>query len=319
MEILNRWAVFAVLASVTAVHSQVRAAVILVDNFESYTAGSSINGQGAWEAQASRTNGTFLTTPRADNGNSNVVLRDGDKALRMVNRDAAIPDDFITVYTSMALPSTITTGTIYMRWMKSSEGADDVGNPAPPIRGDMILGVNGLPTGFDPDGDGDVVTGGPSQGLGNFGDHSALVGLFATAGGTQFHAREGGAYQDVDTPFAGNVVHDQWYEMWMQIDHTANQQTRYYLAKDGEAPQVVLNPTGGEWWAHRNTSYSEATAIKFLQGGFNVTTEVSVYVDTLGVDTTSWSTNSLADAVPEPTSLLMLAMGSTLGLWRRNR
>ncbi len=266
--------------------------VVLVDNFESYTVGTSIHDQGLWEAQAN-------TTSAQDNNHSNVTVRDGDNALQMVNRDDhTSPSDLIqTVYTSMALPSAIQTGTIYLRWMKSSEGFDQEGNAASPLRGDMIFATNGRPTGFDPDGD-DFLTdfggaGEAGQEAANYHQQAALMGMWATAGGTQFHARDNGGYKDVDTPFAGNLVHDQWYEMWMQVDHTANQQTRYYLAEDGGTPQIVMNGAS-EWWGHRDDSYSEATAIKFLHG-VTGSSDVSVYVDTLGVDAAGWSTNSLND------------------------
>ena len=293
------------------VNSVANAAVTLVDDFDSYTAGTSIDGQGAWEAQAN-------TTSRVDSENSNVVLFGGDNALQMVNRDTLHPGTLQTVYTSMALPSTMTTGTVYLRWLKSSEGADPVTDaPAASVRGDMILATNGLPTGFDPDGD--LFLNGDGQEAANYGSQAALVGLYATAGGTQFHARNGTGYKDVDTPFAGNLVEDQWYEMWMQVDHTALQQTRYYIAEDGGTPQVVLNELGGEWWAHRNTSYSEATAIKFLHGSFNVSSEATVYVDTVGVDLAAWSTNSLVDGVPEPASVLLLMMGGVFCLAGRRR
>ncbi len=312
MKISNRWTLMMVVASMVALQSNAQAAVTLVDDFESYSAGTSIDGQGAWEAQAN-------TTARQDNNHSNVAVRDGDNALQLVNRDDhTSPSDLIqTVYTSMALPSAIQTGTIYMRWMKSSEGFDQAGNAASPLRGDMVLATNGLPTGFDPNGN--LFLDGDGQEAANYGSQAALVGLYATAGGTQFHARNNNAYKDVDTPFAGNLVEDQWYEMWMQVDHTANQQTRYYLAEDGGTPQVVLNDTGGDWWGHRNDSYSEATAIKFLHG-LTAGSDATVYLDTVGVDLTGWSTNSLTD-VPEPTSLLLMAIGgiSCLASRRRDR
>ncbi len=264
--------------------------VVLVDDFESYAVDSSIHDQGLWEAQAN-------TTTTQDNNHTNVVLRDGDHALQLINRDDHNSPDLIeTVYSSMALPSAIQTGTIYLRWMKSSEGFDQAGDPASPIRGDMIFATNGRPTGFDPDEDGFISDFGPGtagQEAANYNQQAALMGMYATAGGTQFHGRDNGGYKDVDTPFAGNIVHDQWYEMWMQVDHTANQQTRYYLAEDGGTPQIVMNGAS-EWWGHRDDSYSAATAIKFLHGTTG-TSDVSVYVDTVGIDATAWSTNSLSD------------------------
>lgn len=297
---MKQLATLAITTGATAVSlafcSQVALAqVVLVDDFESYTVGSSIDGQGAWEAQAN-------TTERQDNNHTLVALQDGDNALQLINRDDhGAPNAIETVYASMALPSTITTGTVYMRWMKSSEGFDGAGSPVSPVRGDMILATNGLPTGFDPDGDGFLTDFGPGtegQEAANYGSQAALVGLWATAGGTQFHARDNGSYKDVDTPFAGNVLHDQWYEMWMQIDHTANQQTRYYLAEDGGTPQVVMNGAS-EWWGHRNDSYSAATAIKFLHG-VTAGSDATVYVDTVGLDLAGWSINSLSDGGAAP-------------------
>ena len=291
--------------------------IVLVDDFESYAVDSSIQDQGLWEAQAN-------TTDTQDNNHSNVVLRDGDNALQMVNRDdhGATPNLLQTVYTSMALPSAIQTGTIYMRWMKSSEGFDEAGDPASPIQGDMILATNGRPTGFDPDEDGFLTdfggAGQAGQEAANYPQQAALVGLYATAAGTQFHVRDNGTYKDVDTPFAGNVVHDQWYEMWMQVDHTANQQTRYYLAEDGGTPQIVMNGAS-EWWGHRDDSYSEATAIKFLHGVTSLA-DASVYIDTVGVDATGWSTNSLSDGGtafdPADFNEDGSVNGTDLGLWQ---
>ena len=312
MNLLKRISILFSVACLASVPVVGYGQVVLVDNFESYTVGTSIHDQGLWEAQAN-------TTSAQDNNHSNVTVRDGDNALQMVNRDDhTSPSDLIqTVYTSMALPSAIQTGTIYMRWMKSSEGFDQNGNAVSPLRGDMVLATNGLPTGFDPNGN--LFLDGDGQEAANYGSQAALVGLYATAGGTQFHARNNTAYKDVDTPFAGNLVEDQWYEMWMQVDHTTNQQTRYYLAEDGGTPQVVLNDTGGDWWGHRNDSYSEATAIKFLHG-LTAGSDATVYLDTVGVDLTGWSTNSLTD-VPEPTSLLLMAIGgiSCLASRRRDR
>ena len=267
--------------------------VVLVDDFESYAEDSSIHQQGAWEAQAN-------TSITIDSEHSRVVTRDGDRALQLGNRDEVHPGDvFQTVYTTMALPSALQTGTIYLRWMKSSEGFDEAGDPVAPVRGDMVLATNGRPAGFDPDGDGFLTDLGPGtagQEAANYGQQAALVGLYATAAGNQFHARDNGSYKDVNTPFAGNLVFDQWYEMWMQVDHTANQRTRYYIAEDGESPQVVMNGAS-EFWGHRDDSYSAATAIKFLTGGSSsgVNSESLVYVDTVGVDPTGFSTNSLAD------------------------
>ena len=263
--------------------------VVLVDDFESYAVDSSIHDQGNWEAQAN-------TSITGDNNHSLVVTRDGDQALQLVNRDDVHPGSSLqTVYTTMALPSTMSVGTIYLRWMKSSEGFDEGGASVSPVRGDMVFATNGLPTGFDPDEDGSITNFGGAtigQQATNYSGQAALVGLYATAAGTQFHARDNGSYKDVDTPFSGNIVHDQWYEMWMQVDHTTNQQTRYYMAEDGGTPQVVMNGAS-EWWGHRNDSYSEITAFKFFHG--LATAEVSVYVDTVGVDATGWSTNSLSD------------------------
>ncbi len=316
MKILNRWVCLTVVASMVAVHCDAQAAVTLVDDFESYTAGTSIDGQGAWEAQAN-------TISRVDSENSNVVVRDGDNALQMVNRDTLHPGALQTVYTSMALPSTIATGTIYMRWMKSDEGADPVtGASAAPATGDMILATNGRPAGFDPDGDTFLTEAGAGtagQEAANYGQQAALVRLGADAAGDDFRARNGTGYENVATPFLGGLVHNQWYEMWMHVDHSANQQTRYYITEDGGTPQVVLNAGGTEWWGHRDASYSEANVIKFLHGSFGQNTESTVYVDTVGVDLSSWSTNSLVDAVPEPASLLLLAMGGVACLASRRR
>ena len=312
----QRWFRLLSLTFLLAVPAVTNGQVVLVDDFESYAVDSTVHLQGNWEAQAN-------STSTQDNNHSNVVTRDGDNALQMVNRDdhTATPNQLQTVYTSMALPSAIQTGTIYMRWMKSSEGFTEAGDPASPVRGDMIFATNGRPTGFDPDGDGFLTDFGPGtegQEAANYGSQAALVGLYATAAGTQFHARDNGGYKDVDTPFAGNIVHDQWYEMWMQVDHTANQQTRYYLAEDGGTPQIVMNGAS-EWWGHRNDSYSEATAIKFLHG-VTSPADATVYIDTVGVDAAGWSTNSLSDGGttfdPADFNEDGSVDGTDLGLWQ---
>ena len=305
MRMLNQWSLL-VVACVAMAQTSATGQVVLVDDFESYTAGTSIDGQGAWEAQAN-------TSMRDDSENSNVIAFGGSNVLEMVNRDNLLPHagTLQTVYTSMELPSPISQGTIYMRWLKTSEGADPVtGASASPATGDMILATNGRPAGFDPDGDTFLASGGipanEGQEAANYGDQAALVRLGADAAGDDFRARNNTAYENVASGIAGNLLEDQWYEMWMHVDQTANQQTRYYIAEDGGTPQLVQNAGGDDWWGHRNDSYSTATVIKFLHGSFGQTTESTVYVDTVGVDLTGWSTNSL---VPEPTSLLLLAMG----------
>lgn len=267
--------------------------VVLLDDFGSRTLGS-IHGQGGWEAQDN-------TIEVQDHLHANVVVFDGDKALE-INPRNRFGDLNASIYTALALPNPVQTGTLYLRWMQTGQITDNAGDPiAQDLTADTIIALNGLATGFDPDGNGFTDIAAPGQATANFANQAALVQLRAKDSGEQFRARNGTAYEDVTSPTSGGLLKDQWYEMWIQFDFTANQQTRYLIAEDGDTPEVVLNGSGGEFWAHRDQTYTEATSAKFFAqrilaaGGIDAGTQV--FIDTIGLDSAGFSQNSLADLV----------------------
>ena len=267
------------------------AQVTLIDDFEGRTLGT-IHAQGGWQTQGN-------TGVVQDHLHSNVVLQNGDNALELNPRNI-FGDLDPAVYTALALPTAFETGTVYLRWMQSDSITDNAGAPfGGDLASDTLITLNGRTPNFDPDGNG-VSNDDSGQGLVTFGSEAALMVLRSKTAGETFRARNGTGYENVTSPTPGGLKHNQWYEMWIQSDFTANQRTRYFIAEDGGTPQPVLNG-GGEFWAHRDQSYTEATSVKFFAdrifaaGGIEVGTQV--FIDTIGYDPNGFSLNSLADTV----------------------
>ncbi len=269
--------------AVTVVAMPAVAAITMIENFTAYPVGETIHDRGDWANYEephwqAQQNGAAL----ADHTHSNVVQMGNKVALELINRDRTGEVD--VVYTAMNLGTNhyITdTGTIYLRFMAMQEG-------------DTLVATNNFWAGWDYGGfqTGDALA--PNfQGAANppgagFVNNSMLVELNAEI----FRAMNGGGYQYVAPARLPGAA----YELWMQFDITA-QAARFYQCEDQGTPTLVLNATGGQWWAFRGTAGYQGSVenLKFFADPYPpapaTPVETQTYIESIAVNNSAWVTD----------------------------
>ncbi|NLF31033.1 MAG: hypothetical protein GX591_09125 [Planctomycetes bacterium] len=259
------------------------AALTLIDDFESYEAGSSIHGQGLiadegmpmWYTQAN-------AATIAEHPGSVVVVEDGDKALRMTNLNRT--GTFSTVYTALyfgydrMLAGSETT--VYLRWK-------------PTVANDLILGTNDLWGGYNTLG-GDAND--PQyQGTTNYASQGARVRL---SGDGQYFRAASGSYASGSytwhEPQDLTIQAGQWYELWLWIDNP-NDTMQIWVAPDGGTPIQMTHSGGQAWWDHYNRNHDNngVLNLKFFHGGADF--DRTAWIDTIAIDPDGFTLDRIED------------------------
>ena len=210
---------------------------------------------------------------------------DGVQAANLSNQDTrTTPPALSTVHAAIALPaaSEITgQGTVYVRFKPDS------------VPNDFILCTNDLAAGWSTLG-ADPYFGLP-VGSGAYTPQGAMVfvgysGIFRARDGSPTNPSDSGVNNYQDDP-AVPIPAGVWSEMWVQVDN-ANARSMYWTCPDGGTPTQVMNPTDGTgWWYHRNQTHANAAVYNIqFNLGLGDAAEHHVWIDTIAVDNTAFST-----------------------------
>jgi hypothetical protein len=270
----------ALLASWLFCAGSVQAGFTLIDNFESYSSGSPIHGQGDWQAERT-----------TDPVSAGVTIDPLNSANRVMNIGAG---GFVggtlghreTINTNPALRVTQgSTATLFFRlaWDTSqvnlSVGMTDVANPI----NDAIFN--------------------------SFTQFESQLQLSFTPGFDMLAARDGGSFDTLTT----DVSPLEWYNVWMVIDNAAGA-TQIYLQGGAFTTPTLLDSGGQSSFTFRNGVAGNDLLTFFIATGRNTgssppnpTENIGpVYFDDVYIDTTGVN---LLNPVPEPGSLALGLIG----------
>ena len=239
-----------------------QAVFTLLDDFESYTAGTNADGVGGWTA----TNDTQFVPDPSNAGN--IVLA--------ATRNAT--DGTTSVFKTMPTIADATTGTVFFRARASAQadfvlGTSDVANPTGNWNNFEGYMRFNSPTAVDPNNI-DVRNG--SLGFANVGTYTA----------------------------------DEWYNVWLVLDHTTDVTTIYINQGNGDATTAA--GSGGFRDTAQNTVHDDLINL-FIRGN---SVGNPGYVDDIYVDTTGANLSNPA-AIPEPATSLLALVGLAFGMHRR--
>ena len=286
--------------------------MMLVDDFSTYTVGQSLKLVNGWDNIRNSSFQPSLYDPE------NLLITTDDygvNVLALSNRDASGThggDLQLATATGAALdiPDIVGQGTIYMR-LKFDDAVS------------VSIATNGRNEGFCDDFIADGC-----QTVSGWADQSTIstfdIGI-QTGPTYPFRGRNGGMYENSSV---STFDSDTWYEYWIQVD-TVAQIANYYMRELGrvDSPTAMLNASGGQDWAFRNTSYSSITTLKFnimgspswqcdnWPGGVDdPAREDCFYQETLissiGIDASAWTLDRpCCDPPPPPHCAVQGAMG----------
>jgi len=268
-----RVSALALVAALAGAISQAHAEFTLIDNFQGYVAGTPINGQGAWKAEA-KTNPVAAGVTTDPLNPSNRVLNIGDGGYpggRLGHRE--------TINTNPALLiGQTTTATVFFRlaWnvadVDLSIGMSDVANPIT----DTIFN--------------------------SFEQFQSQLQLAFSPGFDKIAVNDGGSFRTLTT----DVGPLEWYNFWLVIDNYVDV-TQIYLQGGAFASPTLLTFAGDSTFGFRNGPRNTDLITFFIATGRNTDNSPPnpkenigpVYLDDLYVDT---SGVNLVNPVPEPAS-----------------
>lgn len=128
-------------------------------------------------------------------------------------------------------------------------------------------------------------------------------GYMRFAGGN-IDVRDGGGFANVGTYNA-----DEWYNVWLVLDHTSDTTTVYFNQGSGDAGAAAGS---GAFRTSGNTVHDDLTTM-FIR---NNDPANSGYVDDIYVDNTGINLTN-PTAIPEPSAALLALVGMAFGLRRR--
>ncbi len=271
------------LAACSSLGRQTRADFTLIDDFESYAAGSPISGQGAWLAEAA-TNPVAAGVSIDPLNPGNRVLNIGDGGFiggRLGHRE--------TINTNPALRiAQGSTATLFFRlaWDSAdvdlSVGMTDVANPI----SDVIFN--------------------------SFTQFESQLAVTFAPGFDKLGVRDNSGLKVLTT----DVQPLEWYNVWMVIDNAADT-TQVYLQGGAFTDPTLLDSAGQTSFLFRNGVDNNDLITFFIATGRNTdnlppnpTENIGpVYLDDLYIDTTGIN---LTNPVPEPAGLALgsMALGS---------
>ncbi|MDB4387532.1 hypothetical protein N9Z15_04925 [Akkermansiaceae bacterium] len=238
-----------------------QAVFTLLDDFESYTAGTNVNGVGGWTADPDQIS-VFATDP-SDAGNT--VLS--------TTRDT----NTSSVFKTMPTIADGTTGTVFFR-ARATDFAD------------FVLGTSDV---ADPTGNWNNYEGYMRFNKVNVGDPNNI------------DVRDGGGFANVGTYNA-----DEWYNVWLVLDHTLDVTTVYINQGNGDATTAA--GSGAFRATAQNTVHDDLINL-FIRGNNagNAGLVDDIYVDTAGANLSNPA------AIPEPATSLLALVGLAFGMHRR--
>ncbi len=243
----------------------------LIDDFEGYSVGSAIDGQGYWQAEAGA-NPVAAGVSADPPSPNNRVMNIGDGGFtsgRLGHRETINTDPALRVVQG-------STATLFFRvaWdisqVDTSLGMSDVANPI----SDVIFN--------------------------SFTQFESQFTLSFTPGADDVAMRDGGSSRVLAT----NVSPLDWYNVWMVIDN-ANDTTQLFMQGGGFTIQTRLDYQGDTTFLFRNGVANNDLLTFFIATGRNTSNQPPnptenvgpVYVDDVYIDTAGLN---LMNPVPEP-------------------
>lgn len=285
--ILRGIAGICVIAAIVCITPVAHASFTKVDDFSNYTAGTAINGQGAWHAEAgSAVIPAGVQIDPGDPNNKVLSIGRGNYGSENTNDRATFNN-----LPSVLLPQG-QIGTLFFRFRYTSN--TDI---------NFSIGMSDVP---DP----------INQVIFNVFDHfEAQFRMGFAAGFDAISARSGGSALNLTSPVQG----DQWYSMWMVINNLADN-FQLYLQGGSLAQQTLLSTAANQsTFNFRNGVASNNLLNIFIATGRNLgnnppqpdeqigPTLLDDFYFTLGSD--------LSNPIPEPATGILFILGAS-AIWR---
>ncbi|YCM43054.1 PEP-CTERM sorting domain-containing protein [Verrucomicrobiaceae bacterium 227] len=234
------------------------AVFVALDDFESYTANSAVDGQNGWSASGDT---NFVADP--DNAGNQVLSSAETTAVTTTNVSRSIP----TI-------STTGTGTIFFRARASATA-------------DFVIGSSDIAI----------------PGAGSWGDFEGYMRFNLG----NIDVRDEGGFAN-----AGVYNADEWYNVWLVLDHTTDTSTLYF--NQGTEDATTAAASGG-FRTSGNTVHDEILSI-FIR---NNDAASAGFIDDIHVDNTGANLTNPAPtaAIPEPATSLLALLGLAFGMRRR--
>lgn len=257
------------------------AAWVVVDNFQSYTAGDTISGKSGW---------TVSTADNVSSTSPTVAIDPADSANRAYRQGAggntAGEDIFTYGGAGTIAIGNNTTGTIFFRLKLAGTGTANIS-----------LGSS---------------TASSAVNFANFQTQFRVLGSSSYT----MDVRDSGAFETVTS--ASTLSTGGWYNFWMVVNNQADT-TQIYVQRDGDAnfnTQTLLTSTGGDPIGFRTTTSSTIANLLVGVASNPLHTLSDFYIDDIHVDNAA---SNLANPVPEPSLLAGASLGFALLLRRRRR
>lgn len=263
-------------------------AYVLVDNFDGYTAGTNISGQGAWTAN---TVGSAISSVVANPGGSGQAL-----SLPAFQTTAGLPSNYVYNNSSNINIANGTTGTLFYQFRFEGSG---ILNTSHGIADRAPVGGTDFST-FEVQ----VRSGNQDQ-------------------ATQYndmYVRDGAAFEGMTSGVGGTspkFLSGVWYNFWLVADNTADTFTiRVQSSQDPNYLTQTQLTSGADALNFRNGTTSALNAFYAMNGPSQAQALFfdNIYVDNSGINLVN------PVPVPEPSALFHFAVG--LGGWillRRKR
>lgn len=276
--VARRMLLVAFAAATMCVAPAAPAAFVAIDNFDSYTQGSSLNGQGGWGTGTQANFGALVVADPANAANNVLQTSNSGGTGRVFN-------DFQASH-GLSVP-TGASATLFTRFRSTAAGVDIAFGSSDLDQAALLA---------------DAASGARFN---NFEAYGRIV-----TNGTQFQVRNGGGFTEGANSYT--IAPDTWYNLWLVLDNTAFTYKAYVQGPSDAGPVQYLGGTATGDFAFRTTATPHGNLISYLLD--SNATSGNTYFDDIYLDTAG---ANLSNPIPEPTSLALATLCGLALLVRR--